>query len=99
MRTTVATLILAAIGGVVPMAAQTPAGGTITGSVVDASGRPIADADVFALPEKVRARTDSAGRFTITKLGAGFYHVRVRRLGFRPNEITTDLANNGHVEL
>ena len=99
MRTTVSALILAVIGGVVPIAAQTPTGGTITGSVVDASGRPIADADVFALPEKARARTDSAGRFTIAQLGGGFFHVRVRRLGFRPNEITTDLANNGHVDL
>jgi hypothetical protein len=79
--------------------AQSPTGATITGIVLDVSGRPVADADVFALPEKAKARTDSAGRFTITKLDAGFYHVRVRRLGFTPTEITTDLEKNGHVEL
>ena len=78
--------------------AQTPTGGTIAGVVLDGAGRPVRDADVFALPEKARASTDSTGRFTITNLGSGFYHVRVRRLGFRPTEITTDLANNGHVD-
>src|SRR6185503_2697836 len=99
MRMTVAASLLALIGGAVPRAAQTQSGGTIAGTVVDASGRPVVDADVYALPEKARARTDSAGRFAISKLGAGFYHVRVRHLGFRPNEITTDLTNNGRVEL
>ena len=96
---TVAASLLALIGCALSMPAQTPSGGTIAGVVLDGSGRPVPDADVFALPEKARARTDSAGRFTITKLGAGFYHVRVRHLGFRPTEITTDLANNGRVEL
>jgi hypothetical protein len=96
---TVAASILTLIGGALAVTAQVPTGGTITGVVLDGSGRPVVDADVFALPEKARARTDSAGRFVITKLGAGFYHVRVRHLGFRPNEITTDLANNGKVDL
>ena len=99
MRMTVAASILALMGGAIGATAQTPSGGTITGVVLDGSGRPVPDADVFALPDKARGRTDSTGRFTITKLGAGFYHVRVRHLGFRPNEITTDLANNGRVEL
>ena len=92
---TVAASFLALVGGALPVAAQ----GTITGVVVDVSGRPVADADVFALPEKAKGRTDSTGRFAITKLDAGFYHVRVRRLGYRPTEITTDLAKDGRVEL
>ena len=99
MRATLATTIVAVMCAAAPLVAQTPTGGTITGIVLDASGRPVADADVFALPEKTKARTDSAGRFTITKLDAGFYHVRIRRIGYRPTEITTDLEKNGHVDL
>jgi len=79
--------------------APAPMPGSITGIVVDELGKPIRDVDVFAFPETVRGRTDSTGRFAITKLGAGFYHVRARRLGYSPLEITTDLAANGHVEL
>src|SRR4051812_42617958 len=98
MRMTAAALILA-FGSATFAGAQAVSGGTIAGIVLDATGHPIVDADVFALPEKSRARTDSAGRFAIGKLDAGFYHVRVRRLGFEPTEITTDLAKNGHVDL
>jgi hypothetical protein len=74
-------------------------GATITGIVRDPEGRGIEGADVYAFPEKNRARTDSAGRFSITDLPSGFYHVRVRRLGFRPAEVTTELGGNGHVDL
>ena len=76
-----------------------PPPGSITGVVMDELGHPIADADVHAFPESAHARTDSAGRFVLAKLGSGFYHVRVRHLGFTSTEITTDLAKNGHVDL
>jgi hypothetical protein len=80
-------------------AQDAPVAGSISGIVVDDNGRPIPGVDVHAFPEAARATTDSAGRFVITKLGAGFYHVRARRLGYSPLEITTDLATRGHVEL
>ena len=101
MRATATVLLLMASVLSTRVGAQGAAvtGGTIAGIVLDEAGHPIGDADVFALPEKARARTDSAGRFSIAKLDAGFYHVRVRRLGYKPTEITTDLANNGHVDL
>src|SRR5512133_1039967 len=99
MRAIGAVMTAVLLASATRAAAQSPTGATITGIVLDVSGRPVVDADVFALPEKAKARTDSAGRFTITKLDAGFYHVRVRRLGFTPTEITTDLEKNGHVEL
>ena len=82
--------------------AQLPAardGGTIIGLVVDPNGRPVAGADAFIVGETKRGLTDSTGRFEITKLDAGFYRVRVRRLGFLASEITTDLSKNGRVEL
>jgi hypothetical protein len=80
-------------------AQDAPIPGSITGIVIDELGRPIRDVDVYAFPGTARARTDSGGRFIITKLGADFYHVRARRLGYSPLEITTDLAKDGHVEL
>lgn len=76
-----------------------PTGGTISGTVLDDSGHPIADADVFAFPETARVHTDSAGRFLIPNLDGGFYNVRARRLGFAPGETTTDLSKNGHVDV
>ena len=74
-------------------------GGTIGGVVTDDAGRPIAGASVAAFPDAVRGRTDSAGHFTLTRLGPGFYHVRARHIGYAPLEITADLARNGHVDL
>jgi hypothetical protein len=74
-------------------------GATISGVVRDPEGRAIEGADVYAFPEKNRARTDSAGRFSIPNLPSGYYHVRVRRIGFRPTEVTTELGGNAHVDL
>ncbi len=65
----------------------------------DTEGQPVPGATVLAVPSTNRAVTDSAGRFAITSLDDGFYHVRARRIGFAPTEITTDLAKHGHVEL
>jgi hypothetical protein len=93
----VALAVVPVCGAVLCQNAPIP--GSITGTVTDESGHPIADADVHAFPESMHARTDSAGRFVLTKLGSGFYHVRARHLGYTSTEITTDLAKNGHVDL
>src|SRR5262245_22418681 len=74
-------------------------GGTITGRVLDPGGRPVPGADVVIIADSHRARTDSAGRFTISNVDKGFYRVRARRIGFMPHEITTDLGKDGRVEL
>jgi hypothetical protein len=73
--------------------------GTISGSVVDDNGTPVRDADVYAPPSSARARTDSAGRFTLANLPPDFYHVRVRHIGFTAAEITSDLGKGGRVDL
>src|SRR5581483_8180571 len=78
--------------------AQTP-NGTIKGTVLDAQGAPVADADVYAPPSKVRARTDSAGRFVLANLPPDFYYVRIRHIGFSAAEITTDLGKGGSADL
>ena len=74
-------------------------GGTISGVVRDPNGQPIAGADAFIVGDNKRGVTDSAGRFEITPLDGGFYRVRVRRVGFFPSEVTTDLTKNGRVDL
>ena len=91
MRTAVALSLL--------LASVLRAQGTISGVVLDAAGHPIRDADVMILGDKARGRTDSTGRFTISNVDKGFYHVRARRIGFLPSEVTTDLSKNGKVEL
>jgi hypothetical protein len=93
-----AALAVAPLCGVA-LCQSAPVPGSITGTVTDELGHPIADADVHAFPESIHARTDSTGHFILTRLGSGFYHVRVRRLGFASTEVTTDLAKNGHVDL
>jgi len=92
-------VLFAALVSAETLTAQNPTGGTIAGVVLDEAGHPVMDADVYAFPEKNRAKTDSSGRFSIGGLPADFYHVRVRRLGYRPTEVTTDLNANGHVDL
>jgi hypothetical protein len=100
MRIAIVASIVIVLGGVSRVGAQAPVqGASIAGVVLDGAGHPVPDADVLAFPDKARGRTDSAGKFTIAKLDGGFYHVRVRRIGYRPAEITTDVAKNGHVDL
>ncbi len=74
-------------------------GGTISGTVFDESGRPLAGAEVVAYPATTRVRTDSAGHFAITHLDDGFYRVRARHIGYLALEISTDLSKDGHVDL
>lgn len=96
MRNLLAVLVLSAS---VAGAQGGTTGGSITGTVVDDNGAPVRDADVFAPPATARTRTDSTGHFTLTDLPADFYHVRVRHIGFRAGEITTDLGKGGSVAL
>jgi len=93
------SLLLLVGAGTRAFAQAEPNGGRITGTVLDDSGHPLADADVITYPANARARTDSVGRFAIGGLDAGFYRVRVRRLGYSSLEISTDLSKNGHVDL
>jgi hypothetical protein len=76
MRMLIGALLLALVSGQRGFAQD---GATIAGFVRDETGRPIEGADVYAFPEKGRAKTDTAGRFSIRNLPSGYYHVRVRR--------------------
>lgn len=94
--TIIALLLASALGAQTP---QSRNGATITGRVLDPSGNPVANADVFLIAHTQRGRTDSTGRFEIHGLDGGFYRVRARRVGFLPNEQSTDVTKNGKVEL
>ncbi|HEY9230034.1 MAG TPA: carboxypeptidase-like regulatory domain-containing protein [Gemmatimonadaceae bacterium] len=81
-----------------PARAQTK-GATITGTVRDAEARPVANADVTARPGSHRARTDTAGRFTIGGLDADSYVVVARKLGYAPVQWEVKLGPAGSVDI
>jgi iron complex outermembrane receptor protein len=76
-------LLLVAVVGAVPLAAQQPA--RLTGTVVDSgSGRPVAGAEVFFGAD---ARvTSPAGQFHFGSVESGTLRLRVRALGYRAVE-------------
>ena len=57
--------------------------GTLNGTVQDAAGRAIEDADVIVVGASARARTDSVGRFIVVGVRPGRMRIRVRRIGYR----------------
>jgi outer membrane receptor protein involved in Fe transport len=71
------------INGSLPARAQT--GGTVSGTVRDAGGHPIAGATVTLAPSRApEARTDAHGAFSIVNVPAGTYDVSVLKGGFVP---------------
>src|SRR5689334_18947649 len=66
----------ALFGLLLAASASAQQGATITGTVRDSASRPVANADVVALPGAHRARTDSSGKFTISGIDGGSYTVR-----------------------
>ena len=82
-----------------PARAQQATSGTITGIVRDSAATPVANADVIARPGSNRARTDSAGRFTIRGLDAGRYVVVARKLGYAPVNWEVKLEKAGSVDI
>ncbi len=89
-------LAVALFGAQVAVAQPT---GVIRGVVRDSANHPMANADVFVLPEGGRTRTDSAGRFSIGSLPGRQYTVRARRVGYLPTEWTVDLSKSGQAEI
>src|SRR6185503_6339768 len=57
-------------------------GGTVRGRVADSTGAPIAAAVVVLDPGGQRATTRDNGEYVISRVPAGTYTVRVRRLGY-----------------
>lgn len=64
-----------------------PRGTTLSGTVTDSTGQPIADAKIEHLPgstAELTVRTDSSGRFAISNLTAGKFDFVVSAKGFSP---------------
>jgi hypothetical protein len=78
--------------------------GTISGTVVDASGKVIAGANVMLTNEQTAitrvATTNGEGDFTITSLQPGVYTIKVEHNGFRSYQRTNNvLSANEHLAL
>ena len=67
---------------------------SISGSVVDSTGRPIANADVRLLGAGLSTVVDSFGRFEFRLLAAGSYIVRARRIGLAPGTYVIQIADD-----
>jgi iron complex outermembrane recepter protein len=84
-------LLCAAMPG--SLAAQNPAGGSITGTVTDPSGRAVQKVTVIARNQSTHHEQDATsgdqGGFTLTNLPAGIYDLTVTAPGF-----ATMLRNN-----
>jgi len=99
---TIAPLLLAALIFAAPAAGQ-----TLRGRVVDAgSGAPVAEAGVTALGsrgnEAMRARTGTAGEFTLVSRTPGVFRVRVERTGYASatsREVTVGPGETVEVEI
>jgi len=79
-------LVAVALGATTPIAsarAQSKSA-ALVGSIRDAAGHPIDNADVAVESMHALARTDSAGRFQLRSLDPARVTVTIRRLGFDP---------------
>jgi hypothetical protein len=74
-------------------------GGIIAGTVRDTATRPVAGADIIIRPGEHRARSDSAGKFIVSGLGADHYTVRARKIGYAPVTNDVSLTNAGRVDV
>ena len=74
---------------------------SITGTVVDQSGAPIADAEITVTRTGGERRTftaDANGRFDADGLAAGPYVLLVKSMGFAPMAVSLTLAPGQHFE-
>lgn len=72
---------------------------TLRGSVVDESGRAIADVPVDVVTAITETRTDSAGQFVVRDLKPQRHIIRVRRVGYQPTYAFADLTESGSTRL
>ncbi len=92
-----ATVLCAVVsGGVTTVQGQDR--GRVQGTVVDESGRPVANAQIILLEARDnpsgnhQAGTRDDGRFTLTNVPTGSWWALVRRVGHVPQRITFDLV-------
>jgi hypothetical protein len=81
-----------AAGDTVPRPAGAAGTATVSGTVVDGNGQPIANAHVSITDGTNAATTDSSGTFTLSGQPTGTHALVVRRLGFMPVEVAVNLT-------
>jgi hypothetical protein len=79
------------------LAAQNTA--VISGVVQDRAGKPIPAVEVHAVKPDRLARTDSAGRFTLTALPAGNVDLTFRRLAYTPATVSMDAFADDTIDI
>src|SRR4051812_33268798 len=66
---------------------------TITGHVTDATGRPLANAQVFVVGTQLRGLTTAEGRFSLAGVPTGTHTVRAMLIGFAPQSRSVTIAD------
>jgi TonB-dependent receptor len=79
--------------------AMTAEAGTITGTVTDPAGKPVASADVSISGTSYSTSTAADGRFTLPDVQKGTYIVTVRYPGFHDSSEAVTLADDKTVEV
>ncbi|MCC7053796.1 MAG: SusC/RagA family TonB-linked outer membrane protein [Gemmatimonadaceae bacterium] len=80
----------------VPLAAQQPAGGAVTGRVTDRiSGQPVSDVRVQIVGTQRGAVTRSNGAYRIGGVPNGTYTVRASRIGYAAMNAVATVSGNG----
>ncbi len=78
------------------IAARVP-DGTVRGVVRDAQGTPVASAEVQWLPSGTMVRSRDDGSYLLSGVPAGPVTVRVRRIGYQPQQREITVADKGTV--
>src|SRR6187402_3505310 len=71
---------------------------TISGKVI-AAGKPVEWANIELAETQQKTLTDTLGRFSIEKVAAGTYKIRVTNIGFHPIEKTVSVKEDAQLNL
>ncbi len=94
MRVTMAVLATALLLAPRLHAQETPRRGEIRGTVVDETGRAVANADVLFAKRAVRVRAGEDGVFRVLDLEPGKYTFEIRRIGYKPQSAKVTLRDS-----
>ena len=100
MRRLVRTAIVAAALWIaahpLPAAAQT---GSVSGTVVDEGGAPLANAEVLIVGTKLHGPSDDKGHFQIAGVAPGTWTVRALAMGFKPATASVTVTADAAAEV
>ena len=92
-------LVLALLAGAPAARAQESAGGRVLGTVRDSAGLPVAGATVSVEGTELRARSDAAGGFLLTRVAVGEQVLRTTRPGFLPSRTRLTVPAGGVLDV